>query len=82
MNPFILVGNLQIMFFFCLTHVSELSHPASTALHFIEYASATLLVTSFIDVASSFHCNGGITGNHEDDHVIRSFKRERHYGSG
>lgn len=62
--------------------MSELSHLGSTALHFIEYASATLLVTYFIDAASSFHCNGGTTGNHEDDHVIGSFKRGRHYGSG
>lgn len=78
-NLFIPVGNLQILFFPRLTHVSGLSHLASTALHFIEYASATILVTSFIDAASSFHCSGCITGNH--DYVIGLFKRERHYGS-
>lgn len=60
-------------FIFSLTHVSELSHLASTALHFIEYASATLHVTSFIDAARSSHCNGGITGNQE---------LCCHYGSG
>lgn len=60
--------------------MSELSHLGPTALHFIEYASATLQVTLFIDAVSSFHWNGGITGNH--DYVIGLFKSEHHYDSG
>lgn len=78
-NLFISVRDLRILFF-PLTNVSELSHLASTALHFIEYVSATLQTTLFIDAVSSFHCNGGTTGNH--DYVIALFNSEHLYDSG
>lgn len=62
-------GNLQILFF--PPSDSCVKAESSTAIHFIEYAFSTLHVTSFIDDASSFHCNGGIIGNH--DYVIGLF---------